>query len=151
RFASVQFTDGETTDVRAGQLVDVYVGGEWRAPRSPLAVQVTAGYHFDNVGARNGSIRFERFPFEATALWRLAPAWRLGVGARYSAGARLHSSGVTDIGDYDFKSSLGGLVMGEWLVTPHMGLQLRYVHETFRLDGISYDGSHGGVGFNYYF
>ena len=58
---------------------------------------------------------------------------------------------MTDIGDYDFKSSLGGLVMGEWLVTPHMGLQLRYVHETFRLDGISYDGSHGGVGFNYYF
>jgi hypothetical protein len=30
-------------------------------------------------------------------------------------------------------------------------VQVRYVHETFKLNGVSFDGSHGGVGLNYYF
>ena len=41
--------------------------------------------------------------------------------------------------------------MAEWLITPSMGLQLRYVHEKYKLDGTTIDGSHGGLGFNYYF
>ena len=149
--AEVLYTDGGSRTIKAGNLVQIYAGAEYRAPGSPFAFQGTVGYHFDNVSAQNGSMRFERYPIELIGLWNASPSIRLGVGARYAAGARLTSGGAASIGSYDFDSSIAPLALGEWLITPHMGLQLRYVHETFKLNGYSFDGSHAGLGFNYYF
>ena len=149
--AKAEFTDGSSTTIRAGALVNVYGGAEYRFNGAPFAVQGSIGYHFHNASADNGSIRFERFPIELVGLWSPAQEFRLGLGLRYAAGARLVSSGAADIGSFDFKSSIAPLAMAEWLVTPSNGLQLRYVHETFKLNGISFDGSHVGLGYNYYF
>ncbi len=149
--ATVRFTNGDSRDLDAGGLISIYAGAEWRENGSPFAVQGTVGYHFNSVGGRNGSIRFERFPIELLALWSVTPHVRLGAGARYAAGARMTGSGAADIGSVDFTAEVAPVVMGEWLITPHDGVQLRYVHETYKVDGVSFDGSHVGVGYNHYF
>ena len=159
KIASVEFTDGDSRDITAGGLVQLYGGVEYHEKGSPFGLQATFGYHFDNTSARNGDQRFSRWPFEVIALYNVAPKFRLGVGARYASSAKFTSDGAADVGSFDLTSHLGGLVMGEWLVTPSMGLQLRYVNEKYKVkyysgetvQEVTVDGSHGGVGFNYYF
>ena len=157
KLASVEFEGGGSRSVTAGGLVQLSGGVEYHEKGEPWGVQATIGYHFDNTSAENGSQRFDRFPVELIALYEIAPKFRLGVGARYAAGAKLHTDGAGTVdngnggGDFNFKSQIGGILMGEWLITPSMGVQLRYVHETFKYNGVPIDGSHGGLGFNYYF
>jgi hypothetical protein len=152
KLLAVRYTDGDTRTLRAGQLAQVWAGIDVRPVDSPVSFLATVGYHSDSAGGWNGSVRFERFPIEASVLWSPAPAIRIGAGARYAAGAAVRSTGVVDdIPNPHFKSRLGGLVLAEWLVTPHQGVQLRYVHETYRLSGRSIDGSHGGIGYSFYF
>ena len=151
KLSSVEFQHGGSKDITAGGLVQVYGGVEYHEKGSPLGFQGTFGYHFDNTSADNGSQRFERFPLELIALYSFDPKFRVGLGARYATSAKFKSSGAGDVGDFNFKSQLGGILMGEWLITPSMGLQLRYVHETYKINDVSIDGSHGGIGFNYYF
>ena len=157
KLASVEFEHGGSRDINAGALVYLYGGVEFHQKGSPFAVQGTIGYHFDNTSAENGTQRFDRFPVEVIGLFNATPQFRVGAGARYAAGAKLHTSGAGQIdngtggGDFNFKSQLGGVLMAEWLITPSMGVQLRYVHETYKYNGVSIDGSHGGLGFNHYF
>ena len=151
KLSSVEFSNGGSRDITAGGLVQVWGGVEYREQGSPFAFQGTFGYHFDNTSADNGSQRFERFPLELIALYSFDPKFRLGVGARYATSAKFKSSGAGDVGNFSFKSQIAPMLLGEWLITPSWGLQVRYVHETFKIDGVSIDGSHGGVGVNYYF
>ena len=157
KLASVEFQGGGSRSVTAGGLVQLHGGIEYHQKGSPFGVQATIGYHFDNTSAENGSQRFDRFPLEAIALFNATPKFRIGAGVRYAAGAKLHTDGAGQLdngnggGDFNFKSQLGGILMAEWLITPSMGVQLRYVNETYKYNGVSIDGSHGGVGFNYYF
>ncbi len=151
KLASAEFEHGGSRDITAGGLVQVWGGVEYREPGSPFSVQATLGYHFDNTSADNGSQRFDRFPIELIALYRFDPKFRLGVGARYAMSPRFRSSGAGDVGDFDLSSQVAPMIMGEWLITPSVGVQLRYVHETYKFMGESIDGSHGGVGVNYYF
>ena len=160
KIASVEYKDGGSRDITAGGLVQIYGGVEYHEKGSPFALQGTVGYHFDNTSASNGNQRFERFPFELIALFNATPKFRMGIGARYAAGAKFTSDGAGYVGNADFKSQVGALLMAEWLITPSMGLQLRYVDEKYKVDTVlsngtashnTIDGSHGGLGFNYYF
>jgi len=160
KLSSAEFSNGYSKDITAGGLVYVYGGVELHQPGSPFSFQGTIGYHFDNTSADNGSQRFSRVPLEAIALYRVAPQFRLGVGARYASDAKFRSSGAGYVGNGDFDSQLGLVVMGEWLITPSAGLQLRYVNEQYKAHGVdssgqpveaTIDGSHVGIGFNYYF
>jgi len=161
KLASAEFSDGTTKDISAGGLVYVYGGAEFHEKGSPFGFQATIGYHFDNTSANNGSQRFSRWPIEAIALYNVAPQFRVGVGARYASSAKFTSSGAGYVGNADLTSHVGVVLMGEWLITPSMGLQLRYVDEKYKADvysyqddqihRVDYNGSHGGLGFNYYF
>jgi len=161
KLSSVEYTNGDSVDITAGGLVQLYGGLEYHEKGSPFGFQGTIGYHVDSAGARNGNQRFSRWPIEGIALFNLAPQFRLGAGLRYAASAKFTSDGAGYVGNADFNSHLGGILMGEWLITPSMGLQLRYVNEKYKVKGVAadgvtpmdytIDGSHGGIGFNYYF
>lgn len=154
-FATVYYTNGETYTLRAGQLFHLYGGLEYRLPDSGFALQANVGYHFDQAGGDNGDLRFSRVPVELIGLYKVAPSWRLGLGLRDATDARLHSSGATAMGDYRFKASVGEILQLEYLVSPSLGLDMRYVHEIYRLDGggpgTSINGSHFGLGLAGYF
>ena len=161
KLSDVQFTNGDSRSINAGSLVQLYGGVEYHEKGSPFGFQGTFGYHVDSTNARNGNQKFQRWPLEAIALYSVAPHFRLGAGARYAASAKFTSDGAGYVGNADFNSRLGAILMGEWLITPSMGVQLRYVNEKYKVKGAApnssgstdytIDGSHGGIGFNYYF
>jgi hypothetical protein len=161
KLSSVAYTNGDSKDITAGGLVQFYGGIEYHEKDSPFGFQGTFGYHVDSTNARNGNQKFQRWPLEAIALYSVAPHFRLGAGARYAASAKFTSDGAGYVGNADFNSRLGAILMGEWLITPSMGVQLRYVNEKYKVKGAvpnssgstdyTIDGSHGGIGFNYYF
>jgi opacity protein-like surface antigen len=148
--ATVVFTNGSSEDVRAGALIHVYGGVEFRlAPQ--FTVQTSLGYHVDDTGGfSNGSLRFSRYPVELLGHFQIDNRVRLGGGARFINNAKLEGSGVLSGNRVDFDSTVGAVIEGEYLVTPSIGLKLRYVNEKYKTGGVSVDGSHGGFYFTWY-
>jgi len=150
--ASIQYTDGSTADIRAGGLVHFYGGLEVRlAPQ--LTMQGTVGYQVDDTGSySNGSLRFTRYPFEWLAHVQISPNVRVGGGLRFVTDAKVSGSGVLSGIEIDYGSTTGGVIEGEYLVTPNIGLKLRFVGEKYTpsAGGPSADGNHVGFYFNWY-
>ncbi|HEY9028402.1 MAG TPA: outer membrane beta-barrel protein [Burkholderiaceae bacterium] len=150
---TVPFTDGSHDDIKAGGLVQLYGGGEYQF-NDKFALQATVGYHVnDTRAASNGSVRFTRIPVDVLGLYSITDKVRLGAGAQFVSGAELKGSGAADNVSQKYDSTVGAIVEGEYLFTPHLGLKLRYVAEKYkpRDGGEKIDGSHGGVLFSYYF
>ena len=151
--ATVQYTNGDTAKVRSGGLVDFRVGMEWRQPGAPLALQASVGYFVDRNSARNGSVRFERFPFELLGFGYVTEKLRLGGGLRATTGAKLTGSGfASNVGNTSFKTSPGLVLEGEYLVTRYLGFTGRFVTEKYKApNGTKISGDHVGARANFYF
>lgn len=149
--AKVEWTDGDTTKIKSGGLVDLRAGVDIQSPGSPWSLQASIGYHFDRITASNGNVHFRRFPIEGLAYYQVAPNVRLGGGLRYVGSAKLTSSGAaSNLGSADFDGGLGTLVEGEYR-TGSLGFALRYVAEKYKYQGSSIDGNHVGFRMNWYF
>lgn len=165
KLATLQYTDGSTQSVSAGGLVDVYAGVQVRPVGGPVSLLATIGYHMSRAGASNGDVTFARVPLELIGMVDIAPRFRLGAGVRYVSNVSLTSSGAAaGAGARDYDDAWGGLVQGEWMATPRLGVVVRYVNESYRytttyvgpgdvitMGHARVDGSHGGVGVNWYF
>ena len=150
---TVPFTDGSSDSLKAGGLVHLYGGAEYRLGDA-FALQATVGYHVsDTRAAKNGSVRFTRIPVDLLALYSVNEKVRLGGGAQFVSSPELRGSGVASNVSRNYDSTTGAIVEGEYLFTPHMGLKLRYVSEKFTPEGggSKVDGSYAGVMFSYYF
>jgi hypothetical protein len=143
----------ETSDVRAGQQIDLRAGADWRPGAGPINVQASVGYFSQSVNGLDGRVRFERWPLEVLGLWQPAESWRVGGGLRYVGRAKLLGRGVASgLGEITFKGKVGGLVEGEWLARRNVGFALRYVVEEYEApNGEKIDGSHFGLRLNFYF
>jgi opacity protein-like surface antigen len=150
---NVAFTDGSHEDIKAGGLVHLYGGGEFRLG-DQVALQATIGYHVnDTSAASNGSVRFTRVPVDLLAVYQLNDTVRLGVGAQFVSGPELKGSGVASNINAKFDSTTGVILEGEYLFSPKAGVKLRYVAEKFKPQNNSnkIDGSHLGLMATYYF
>lgn len=152
KLATAYYRNGTEIDLHAGGLISMSGGLDYQVTPQ-FSFQATVGYHVDRASGRNGDMRFERFPLELLAYYHVAPSWRIGGGARYASSAKFSSSGVADIGDVDYKSSVGGVVEAEYLMTRHWGFKLRYVAEKFedKVYKDKTDGNHVGLFAQYYF
>jgi hypothetical protein len=151
KLATAQYTNGDTYDVQAGSVLYFTAGVDYRfAPQ--FSLQGTVNYHVDTANARNGNIKFERFPVELIGYYQPAPAWRVGGGVRYTMSPKLSSSGIASGPDFSFDNTTSAVVEAEYFTTPRLGIKLRYVNETFKARGYQdVDGSHIGLSANYYF
>lgn len=148
--ATVVYTDGSTDNIKGGGLVHVFGGAEFRLG-TEVTMQATVGYHVDETnGASDGSLRFSRYPVEVLAHYHVAPNFKFGGGARFINSAKIDSRGVLSGARFDFDSTVGAVLEGEWMITPMMGLKLRYVSEKYKAPGVSADGNHGGIYFSVY-
>jgi hypothetical protein len=150
--ATVQFSNGDTHNIKAGGLLMLYVGGEARIGEL-VSVQATVGYHVDSTNADNGRVRFSRVPVDLLAYYPVTDQFRLGIGAQFVNDAKLKGTGVASNIDIKFDSTTGLVLEGEYLFTPRMGLKLRGVSEKFKQSGSSnsVSGNHVGLLFNVYF
>jgi hypothetical protein len=148
--ATVVYTDGSTDNIKGGGLVHVFGGAEFRLG-SAVTMQATVGYHVDETnGNSDGSLRFSRYPIELLAHYHVAPNFKLGGGARFVNNAKIDSRGVLSGARFDFDSTVGAVVEGEWMVTPAIGLKVRYVSEKYKAPGVNASGNHGGFYFSWY-
>jgi len=151
--ATVQYTNGETSKVHSGGLVDLRVGMDWHTPGSPFALQASVGYFVDRNSASNGSVRFQRYPFELLGYGYIGEKVRLGGGLRATTGAKLTGNGfASNVGSTSFKTSAGLVVEGEYFATRYVGITGRFVSETYKApNGAKISGDHIGARANFYF
>jgi hypothetical protein len=149
--ASARYTNGDTVNIHAGGLVYFTAGVDYHfAPA--FSLQATVNYHVDRANARNGDVKFERFPVELIGYYQPNPAWRVGGGVRYTSSPKLSGSGVGSGLDASFDNTTSAVVEAEYFTSPKVGIKLRYVNETFKSRGYQdIDGSHVGLSANFYF
>lgn len=145
-------TKGDTETISAGNGVTFAAGVDYRINPS-FSLLASIAYQTDRRKATNGTLEFSRVPVELLAFWHPSANWRIGGGLRYVSNAKLTGSGVVSMPDIDFDSSTSGVIEAEYLMGPHFGFQLRYVHDSYKVDGYSgkINGDHAALGMRYYF
>lgn len=152
KLTTVEFTDGHSEDLRAGGLVYLTAGADYRISES-FSLQGTVNYHVNNSTGDNGDVRFERFPVELVGYYHINPQWRVGAGVRYTSKPKISSSGVLDGMDFKFDNTTSGLIEAEYFYSANLGVKMRFVNETFKKSGYNGEvsGRHVGISANYYF
>jgi hypothetical protein len=150
KLVSGQYEDGSTVDIRAGGLVYLTAGIDYRL-LPEFSLQGTINYHVDDASAWNGDLRFERFPIELIGYYQPHPAFRIGGGVRYTVSPKLSSNGKAPEANASYRNTTSAVAEAEYFVDPTCGIKLRYVHETFKARGREIDGSHVGISANFYF
>ncbi len=148
--ANIRYTDGSTQDMKAGDGVQFKGGLDYRVD-ADWSVVGTLGYHLYNTNAKNGHVRFQRFPVELLAKYNLNEKARIGFGVRVPFAANVSSSGAaSDVGEFSPKGKKGLIVDGEYLFG-NFGVSLRWTNESYTLRNETIDGTHFSLGLNYYF
>lgn len=131
KLAEVRYSNGDRESIRAGGLGHLAAGVVWQPTATPLSVQATVGWHFDNISARNGDITFSRVPIEVLGYFTGVPNWRFGGGARFIRDARLETDvdGFSDTVRY--KDTTGLVLEAGYRIAPRGWVNLRYTDEEY--------------------
>jgi hypothetical protein len=154
--------DSDDEDLRAGELITIAAGTVVYLPQAALSLQMTIGYHFDEVSTDNGDITFERYPLELIPFYEFRKH-RIGAGLSYHLSPELDlkelggskvefDDALGWVMEYDFSFSgwrNGGFVIG-----------LRHLWIDYKVEkvdgrrvpgGFEFDGNHVGVHVDYMF
>lgn len=147
---TVTYTNGSTQKVKSGGLVHVFGGVEYVG--TAFAVQANGGYHVDDSNAKNGSVRFSRYPVELLGFWRASENWRIGGGLRKALDPKIDGSGEIggQIGNVKFESKAGPVLHLEY-AAGNFGIYGRFVAEKYTVGREEVSGNHGGIGFTFRF
>ena len=152
KLATVNFTNGNSQNLRAGGLVHLYGGAEYRLG-DRVSAQATVGYHVDDSSASNGDLRFSRVPVDLLLHYHVNPQLRLGGGVQIVNSPELKGSGAASGIGTEFENATGGIFEGEYLFSRNAGVKVRYVIEDYKVRNSSQkiDGNHLGLLLSYYF
>ena len=100
--AELEFTDGDSQNVKAGQGVALGVGG-WFHPieSSPFEVQAILGYKAVFTAAENADIKVTRTTFQLNGIYRFENDWYVGGGLTRHMGPKLDGDGFFDDIEFD--------------------------------------------------
>jgi hypothetical protein len=106
--AEIQFDDGDTQQVHAGQGISAMVGGEFAIPSlNFFRLQATVGFKYVTTAADNAHIRLTRIPFEVTTNFLINPEIRVAAGFSYHTNIQFKADGVGP--DAEFDNAIGPL------------------------------------------
>lgn len=130
--ATVQFTNGDSENLKAGGLVHLAAGVVWQPAQVPFGAHVMVGYHVDDITADNGTLRFSRYPIEVMGFWTGAAPLRLGVGARFVNSPKV----VIDIDGgsnttVSYKNTVGTVLEVGYQPTRNLWVSLRGTFEDY--------------------
>ncbi|MFA7398896.1 MAG: hypothetical protein WCZ98_00265 [Sideroxydans sp.] len=166
--ATAVFTNGSSTDIKGGGLLQFGAGGLYQFEQQPIALMLSANYHFHSVSGANGSISFDRLPIEALAYYTGKERFRIGGGVRIvnspEADSTAPGSGF-DIKNITYKNTTGLVAEIGYQLSSEGWLNFRFVSEKYQgetatayngatasLASVSpKSGSHLGVNFTYEF
>ncbi len=153
--AKVKFTNGDNVSIHGGGLIQLGAGVYYK-PSLPISALLTINYHFDSAYARNGNVKFERWPLELIGYYHINESWRVGAGIRHVMNAKLKfdidNDPITNIDYADTNSPVFEAAWGQQWGRSIFWVGVRYVHETLKVQRIgdayanfTEDGSHVGL------
>jgi hypothetical protein len=149
--ATLQFNDGSTQDIKAGNGLLLALGGGvilFEQQRHRLEAVLDVGVKFSTMQpSQNADLSFVRIPIELLAFYRNDDAhFRVGAGGAYYAHSALSGSGAASGLQLDFKPGLAALVEADF-VWGRGYLGLRYTHLDFTVNGSNATAAANSVGF----
>lgn len=144
--ATAVYEDGEDSDVKAGQLVQLG-GGIVQPFNERWEFQATVSWKFDSADAENGSISFQRFPVEVLAFFR-KDALRVGGGPTVHLSPTLEGEGTASaLGTYNFDDAVGLITQVDYFFQPTLSLGLRatYIEYESETEPVSVHGNSIGI------
>ena len=166
--ATANFTDGSSTDIKAGGLLQFGAGGLYQFAEQPIALTMSANYHFHSAMGSNGSISFDRMPIEALAYYTGKERFRIGGGVRIVnspvAESTISGSGF-NVKKVTYEDATGLVAEIGYQLASQGWLNFRFVSEKYQgktatayngatasLNNVApKSGSHLGVNFTYEF
>jgi len=162
---TVNYSDGSSGKVKAGSFVQLGAGMLFQMQDNPVALQITANYHYDLERGSNGSVLFYRYPIEALAYYTGNERWRLGGGVRYVANPMRTINLNGTMYRISFDNAFGLVGEAGYAITPDFWVNVRAVLEKYQprdytINGAfsanmstspSVNGNHLGVNFTYQF
>jgi hypothetical protein len=164
--ATARYSDGSTTDIKGGALLQFGLGGVYQFENRPLALMLTANYHYHSAMGQNGDITFSRIPLEALVYYTGKERFRIGGGMRIVNSPEFNASvnGVTN--KIAFNRATGMVAEVGYQLSTQGWLNFRFVSEKYDASSITWSngavtslvgltapvsGSHMGVNFTYEF
>lgn len=124
KMVTLEYDDGDESDIRAGELAYINIGMIVPNGKSDFETQVTIGWKFDSSNADNGDVSFYRFPIEVLQFYK-QEKFRIGGGITYHLAPSLDGSGVVSYIEADFENALGFVLEGDILFEPlYAGLKI---------------------------
>jgi hypothetical protein len=124
RLIELQFTDGSTQTLTAGQGGTVSAGLQYRPAALPrLSVAGTVGYKVVTNASENADIGISRIPVEVIGRWSLNADWWAGLGAVKHNSIDIEGDGF--LPDAEMESSTGAtLELGwRWIALSYTSLE----------------------------
>jgi hypothetical protein len=137
------YPDGETRNAKAGNGLEVYLGGAWRVS-DKFALQADVGYQTSTADGNIGEFTFKRYPIELLGYFYLSNNWRLGAGARFDERVKLTGTGSVAGLNQDFENASGAVAEIEYLIEPDVGIKFRAVNENFKVSTDGYSKTYNG-------
>ncbi|MDO8989600.1 MAG: hypothetical protein Q7U91_08175 [Sideroxyarcus sp.] len=163
--ATASYTDGSSKSIKGGGLAQFGLGASYQFQDTPLALLLSANYHYHTAAASNGDLTFSRIPVEVLAYYTGVERFRLGGGVRLvnSPETTMTIDGATEKITYD--KTTGLVAELGYKIASSSWLNFRYVSEKYQ--GNTYtstsgtttslastpelDGSHFGISFAFEF
>jgi hypothetical protein len=139
--ATLQFSDGSSQDIKAGNGLLLAVGGgaiffEGQPHRLETVLDVGVKYSTMQPSG-NANLSFVRIPVELLAFYRNDDAhFRVGLGAAWYPYSSLSGSGAASNLQFDFNPGLAGIVQADFLWGGGF-LGVRYTHLDYSVSGSS--------------
>jgi hypothetical protein len=166
--ATANFTNGSSTDIKGGGLIQFGAGGLYQLENRPLVLMLSANYHFHSATGTNGNISFDRMPIEALAYYTGKERFRIGGGVRIVnspvAESTISGSGFA-VKSVTYENTTGLVAEVGYQLSSQGWLNFRFVSEKYQgkiatayngatasLTNVApKSGSHMGMNFNYEF
>jgi hypothetical protein len=143
---TVDFENGDTQNVHAGQGISLGIGGFVRpSDRVPVEIAAVVGYKFVTTAANNADIYFSRTVLKLDATYWFEKGWFVTAGLTEHMSPELNGDGFFE--DVRFEDATGFSAEFGW-----RWIALRYTNIKYRLPGFDdTDGSSFGLSFTYRF
>jgi hypothetical protein len=146
KILTVDFEDGDSQDIRAGQGLALDVGGWFRPSETvPLEIAGTIGYKFVMTAAENADINLSRTVVKLNATYWFQNTWFVTAGLTHHMSPQLDGDGFFEDIEFDDATGFSAEVGWRWIA-------LRYTNITYELPGFEdIDASSVGLTLTYRF
>jgi len=144
--ATLEFTDGDSQDVKAGQGLGVGIGGWFRPAASvPFELHALIGYKVVFTAAENADIMMTRSTLQLSGVYRFVNNWYVGAGYVQHMSPELDGDGFFEDFEWDNASGFNAEVGWKWV-------SLHYTKIEYSSPGYEdVDGSNFGIRLTYRF